>query len=160
MFMFGKKSVVYSMIAFLVWPLFLGFLWFFPLGDSVTAQSQRDLLRQSYDRVFDYDYALDKEARDMFGWWIQISSWWAWNYDSVVVRAGRLLIRVAVLLAVPMFMYLWIKLALAVGNESKMREVYKQAGYVAVGILLALMSVMIVYFIIAFFRSNQSFISW
>lgn len=157
MFMFGKKSVVYSMIAFLVWPLFLGFLWFFPLGDSVTAQSQRDLLRQSYDRVFDYDYALDKEARDMFGWWAVL--WWG-NYDSVVVRAGRLLIRVAVLLAVPMFMYLWIKLALAVGNESKMREVYKQAGYVAVGILLALMSVMIVYFIIAFFRSNQSFISW
>jgi hypothetical protein len=150
------RNTTYLTLLVVCWIIFLS-IWV-----NSQTYAQWDLLKQSFQKVFEYDYAIDKEAEDLFEWWKQKNqtTWESWNFDSVVVRAGRLLIRISVLLAIPMLMYLWIKLALWFGDDSKMREVAKQAWYIVIGIFLAMLCVMIVYFITAFFRTNESFISW
>ena len=133
---------------------FLAIFWLLPK----TYADSRDLLKKSYEQVFNYDYATDKEATDLFEWGVQIGGWWAWNYDSIVVRFGRFMIRLTIVLALPVLMYVGIGIIMAWGDDGKVKTLLKQGGYVLAGILLALLCVMIVYFITAFFRTNQNFI--
>lgn len=123
-----------------------------------THADSRDLLKKSYEKVFDYDYATDKEADDLFEGGVQIGGGGAGNYDSIVVRFGRFMIRLTVILAIPVLMYVGIGIVLAGGDDGKVKTLLKQWWYVLAGILLALLCVMIVYFITAFFRTNQNFI--
>lgn len=144
-----KNALFVSLIIMFFWGLWWAFI-------GVHADS-RDLLKKSYEKVFDYDYATDKEADDLFEGGVQI--WWGGvgNYDSVVVRFGRFMIRLTIILAVPILMYLGIRIVMA-GDDGEVRTLLKQGWYVLAWILLALLCVMIVYLITAFFRTNQNFI--
>ena len=118
-------------------------------------------------------YSINAEADDLFDTQIDLggtiqnltdedSEWWlAENValsDSIFVRATRFLIRLTVVLGVPMLIFVWIKIALAFGDEGKLKEALKLAWYVAAWILLALLSVMIVYLATSLTRSSLWFI--
>jgi len=83
------------------------------------------------------------------------------NADSIFVRMTRFLMRIAVVLAVPVLLFIWVKLILAFGDEWKMKEALKQVWYVLWWLFLALMSVMLIYLVTSLTRSSvDSFTGW
>lgn len=74
--------------------------------------------------------------------------------DSVFVRATRFMMKATVILAIPMMIFAALKLIFSMWDEAKLKESLIQIWYVAWWVVLALMSVMIIYFITALTRSN------
>ncbi len=126
-----------------------------------------DLLDKVYEESQDHEFASDKDAVDLFKTtiWIDIDLWpdkdkklkdrfsfWLWW--SVIARTTWFLLRVVVILAIPMLLVAGIRVILSRGDEWKMTEALKTAGYVVLWIFLALSSILIVYLIISLTRSN------
>lgn len=74
--------------------------------------------------------------------------------DSVFVRATRFMMKVAVVLAVPMIIFAALKMVFSLWSEEKLKEAVKQIALVAGWVLLALLSVMIIYVITSLTRSS------
>jgi len=125
-----------------------------------------DLLEQVFEESQDYWFAEDADAEDLFDTKISI---WIWNWDgdgeaevwdlfwlngSVIARAAQRLLRLTVILGIPMVMIAGIKIMLAQWDEAKLKEWLKLLWFVALGIFVALMSVVIVYLIISITWSN------
>lgn len=77
--------------------------------------------------------------------------------DSILVRFARFLLRLVVILAIPMIIIAGLKVIWSRGDEGKMKDALKQIGYVAIGLLIALASVMIIFLITALTRSSLKF---
>ncbi len=104
-------------------------------------------------------YSSTADADDMFD--SKIDIWWSLDGEldiawSVFVRATRFMMQAAVLLAVPMLIFTGLKLAFSMGDETKMKEALKQIWRVAAGVVLALMSVMIIFLVSALMQSSIS----
>lgn len=74
--------------------------------------------------------------------------------DSIFVRATRFMMKATVILAIPMMIFAALKLIFSMWDEAKLKESLIQIWYVAWWVVLALMSVMIIYFITSLTRSN------
>lgn len=116
-----------------------------------------------------YPYASDIEADDLFnsnvswqGLWNIIEGWWdavaPWEEsifdDSVFVRAARFLMRIAVMLAIALFIYGWIKIALSLWDTAKLKDALKHIWFVALWIVLILSSVAIIFLITSLTRNS------
>ena len=139
------------------------------LAFSMNVFSAGDRLTDAYDQSHNTmaePYSVNAEADDLFD--TQIDLWGTISNaidgdpdtsgialsDSIFVRATRFLIRLTIVIGVPMLIFVWIKIALALGDEWKLKEALKLAGYVWAGILLALLSVMIIYLASSLTRSS------
>ena len=151
-----KKALLCMM--WILFPL-LSFVWVVDSGSIDT----NDWLWQSYDYSHQnpkwwYPYSSDVEADDLFNTnaSISIGSGWpsAWLSDSVLVRAARFLMRIAVMLGIPILIYWAIKVALSFGDRWKMITALKQIGFMIWGLLLILFSVLLVLFITSITRSS------
>lgn len=101
-------------------------------------------------------YAVDAEADDLFNSTIEIGSG---DGDSIFVRFTRFLLRATVVLAVPMILYSAIRISMSFGDSTKLNETLQHLWYVAGWLMLALLSVMIIYLITSLTRSSvDSFI--
>lgn len=118
----------------------------------------KEAFLKSHDPGDGEPYSIKAEADDLFNTNINSNQIFdknaSANSDSIFVKMTRFLVRMAVMLAVPMFIYIAIKIVLAFGDDGKMNEAMKQAWYVAWGLLLALLSVMIIYLITSALRSS------
>ena len=129
-----------------------------------------DALDIVYDEPQGREYASDKDAEDLFDTKIglDINLWKALDWDksnndeifdfwlkwSVIAKTTQFLLRMVVILAVPMLLYTGIKIALAAGDEAKLKESLKQVWMVLLWVFVALLSVVIVFLIISITRSN------
>ena len=64
----------------------------------------------------------------------------------------RFMLKLAIIAAVPMVLYSGIMIALSLGDEGKLKKILIELGHIAVGILLALLAVMIIYLITSLTR--------
>lgn len=108
----------------------------------------REAFRESHTAEDD-PYSSDVEADDLFK--NAGNSAWA---ESVITRTGRFMLRLAVILGIPLLMYVGIKIMLALGDSGKLNTALKEGGMVAAWLLLALLSVAIIYLITSLTRSS------
>jgi hypothetical protein len=74
--------------------------------------------------------------------------------DSIFVRLTRFMMLAVVVLSVPMVIFSAIKIMLSMGDRAKLMDALKQIAWVAAGIIIALMSVMIIYLVTSLTRSS------
>lgn len=122
-----------------------------------------DWLWQTYDYSHQnpkwwYPYSSDVEADDLFNTnaAINVGTDWvsAGLSDSVLVRAARFLMRVAVMLWIPIIIFWAIKVALSFGDKGKLSQALKQIWYMLWWLILILFSVLLVIFITSITRSS------
>lgn len=130
----------------------------------VEAAPKKDRLIKAYDRSHNAEqepYSSDIEADDMFQTSNQLTIWWwnAWfsNSDSVLVRFTRFMMRLALVIAVSMLIYVWIRVALAFGDSGKLQEALQQGWMVLLGAFLVLASVAIVFLISSLTRGSLDY---
>ncbi len=141
--------------------LSLFFLVGLTLSTSVLAAN--DWLKNAYDQSHNNQadpYSADAEASDLFyttNSGIISDALGIKENDSILVRFARFLLRLVVILAIPMIIITGLKVIWSRGDEGKMKDALKQIGYVTIGILLALASVMIIFLVTALTRSSLNF---
>lgn len=146
---------ILTLLLWFILPL-CSFVWVVFWGSVDT----NDWLGQSYNDSHQnpkwwYPYSSDVEADDLFNTNMSIStSSWVWLSDSVLVRAARFLMRIAVMLGIPILIYGWIRIALAFGDTGKMKEAVKQIGYLVWWLLLVLFSVLLIVLLTSLTRSS------
>jgi amino acid transporter len=64
------------------------------------------------------------------------------------------MLKLAILAAIPMILYAGIKIVLSLGDEGKLKSALVEIGHIAIGILLALLAVMIIYIITSLTRGT------
>lgn len=115
----------------------------------------KEAFRQSHEIVSE-PYSSDLEADDIFQESNAINIWSdgvsVWLNDNVVVRFSRFLMRMAIVIAVAMLIFTWIKVGLALGDSGKLQAALKDAWIVLVGVFLVLASVAIVYLVSSLMR--------
>lgn len=141
------------------------------LGSQVFAVSNQDLLRTITEPARQESVIVDKEAKNLFDdhWWLDIDPWeildgkkdWddgldAWVKDSIFVKVTRFILKLAILAAIPMILYSGIKIILSLGDEGKLKKTLIELWHIAIGILLALLAVMIIYVITSLTRGTLS----
>jgi len=141
---------------------------FFPLLSCVWVVywvDKNDWLGQSYQYSHENPsgdpYSSDVEADDLFNTNASYStSEWAWLSDSVLVRAARFMMRIAVMLAIPILIFGGIKVALSFGDKWKVMEALKQVWLMLAWLFLILASVILVLFITSITRSSLDLFQW
>ncbi len=136
---------------------FISLFWILFIG-TCFAQPD-DWLKDSYDYshkppASNNPYTSDIEADDMFNSNATIGTDWIWVSDSVLVRLARFLMRIWVMLWIPLLIFGWIKVALSLGDQWKLKEALKLIWYLVAWLLLMLFSVAIVYLITSLTRSS------
>ena len=125
---------------------------------STNVFSSNDWLEDAFDQSHNQEYSVQADARDLFDTQIDaiwsIAEWEVQLNDSIFVRATRFMMQAVVVLAIPMMIFAALKLIFSLWDEAKLKESLKQIWYVAWWVILALMSVMIIFFITALTRSN------
>jgi hypothetical protein len=131
------------------------------VGQYSFATNTNDWLWEAYDRSHNWaqnPYSSDVEADDLFNTNIALTIWWwngwVWLNDSVIVRFARVLMRIAIVLAIPMILYSAIRIALAFGDEWKFQEALKHIWRVLWWVVLVLASVAIVLLISSLARNS------
>lgn len=130
------------------------------LGQYSFAANTNDRLWDAYDRSHNWaqnPYSSDVEADDLFNTKPSLTLWsnsWVWLDDSVIVRFARVLMRIAIVLAIPMILYSAIRIALAFGDEWKFQEALKHIWRVLWWVVLVLASVAIVLLITSLSRNS------
>jgi amino acid transporter len=134
---------------------------------QIFAVSNQDLLREVTKDARQESVIVDKEAKDIFDdhWGIDlnIGDWFdgnpendvdMWRKDSLFVKVTRFMLKLAILAAIPMILYAGIKIVLSLGDEGKLKSALVEIGHIAIGILLALLAVMIIYIITSLTRGT------
>lgn len=135
-------------------------LWWILIGWTLSTSvfATNDRLKDAYKDSHQDAWSADAEASDLFdttiGLDIDKKGASFGQRDAIFVRFTRFLLRLAVILGVPMIIFAALKLIWSRGDEWKMKDALKQIGYVAIGILLALASVMIIFLISSLTRSS------
>lgn len=143
--------------------LLLCFLFFAGLTLSTSVLAVDDWLKDAYFESHNNQqdpYSADAEAGDLFYTTnsdMISDAFGIKENDSILVRFARFLLRLVVILAIPMIIIAGLKVIWSRGDEGKMKDALKQIGYVTIGILLALASVMIIFLITALTRSSLNF---
>ena len=141
----------------------------FVLGGSVFAVKNdwlKDAYRESHTAQAQ-PYSVDAEVKDLFDTNIDAVGTIG-NIidgeenpielnDSIFVRFTRFLTRVAVVLAIPMLLYSSFRVITSMGDDGKLKAALVDVGKVAAGLLIALLSVMIIYFVTSLTRSSVDF---
>ncbi len=117
-------------------------------AQSPRSDRLRDAYRESHRGQWD-PYSSDVEADDLFK-----NAWNSAGGESILTRTARFMLRLAVILAIPLLIYSGIKIMLALGDSGKLNTALKEAGMVALGVLIALLSVAIIYLITSLTRSS------
>lgn len=93
----------------------------------------------------------DKDAvwGAVFEVWVDIEIGWGWATaqpsEPLLVTVTTILLRLTLILWIPMMIRNGIKFVLAAGDGAKQKSAIKNVGYIALGIILALWSVAIIY---------------
>lgn len=138
---------IYSL--FLIWLFWISISFWVFATEKNCARGWKDWLASAYCESHTSQsnpYSSDIDAPDLFN-----SNWWS---DSVMARAWRFLMRVAVMLWIPLILFAAIKIALSFGDSWKMQESLKQIGMLILGLLIVLFSVMIVFLLSSLTRWN------
>ncbi len=131
------------------WYVIMGVVMF----SSVFSFQPRDWLTDAYDDSHNPGtsdpYASDVEADDLFK-----NSWSSAGGESIITRTARFMLRLAVILWIPLLLYVGIKIMLALGDSGKLNTALKEGWMVAAGLLIALLSVAIIFLITSLTRSS------
>lgn len=141
---------------------------------QIFAVSNQDLLREVTKDARNESVIVDKEAKDIFDdhWWLDLNLWelidWtgtgddgvydgdngidAGTKDSLFVKVTRFMVKIAIIAAIPMILYSGIKIVFSMGDEGAMKKTLIEIGHIAIGILLALLAVMIIYVVTSLTR--------
>lgn len=115
----------------------------------------KEAFRQSHEIVSE-PYSSDLEADDVFQESNALNVWSngvsVWLNDNVVVRFSRFLMRMAIVIAVGMLIFTWIKVALALWDSGKLQAALKDAWIVLLWVFIVLASVAIVYLVSSLMR--------
>ena len=145
------------LILCIVWLCFI-FTSISPLVLAANNDWLKDAFTKSHRPGDGEPYSFDAEAKDLFD--TQIDLIWSiqegdiQTADSVFVKLARFMMQVVVVLAIPMVIYTAIKVMMSMGDKAKLMEALKQVWMVAAGVIIALMSVMIIYLVTSLTRSS------
>ncbi len=148
--------------------LFLSLFCVYLSFGQIFAVSNQDLLREVTKDARQESVIVDKEAKDIFDdhWWLDLDLWEiidqndgksgvdAWVKDSLFVKVTRFMVKIAIIAAIPMILYSGIKIILSMGDEGAMKKALIEIGHIAIGILLALLAVMVIYVITSLTRGT------
>lgn len=145
------KYVFYTVIG-IVWTC----VWAWSFSHAIKPNDRlKNAFKQSHT-IESEPYSSDLEADDVFQESNALNIWWpnAWLglNDNVMVRFTRWMMRMAIVIAVSMLIYTWIKVGLALWDSGKLQEALKDAGIVLLGVFLVLASVAIVYLVSSLMR--------
>lgn len=144
---------------YLLYALALLFTLTLTWGSFSEAAKPKDWLKEAFKQsheIVSEPYSSDLEADDIFQESNALNIWWPnawlWLNDNVVVRFSRFLMRMAIVFAVAMLIFTWIKVGLALGDSGKLEAALKDAGIVLLWVFLVLASVGIVYLVSSLMR--------
>lgn len=146
-----KKTFLLVLLSFLGTVLFL--------NNFVSAKKPNDWLKNAFGdshTIVSEPYASNIEADDLFQDAIAIwGGTWEWN--NVMVRFWRFMMRISLILWVTMLIFIWIKVALAFGDSDKMQDALKLWWQVLLWAFLVLASVAIVYLVASLMRWSLNY---
>lgn len=142
---------------------FFWVLWTLFLFNFVDAKKPNDWLKAAFGdshTIVSEPYASNIEADDLFQdaltiWWSGTE--WAWAWDNVMVRFGRFMMRVALILWITMLIFVGIKVSLAFWDSGKMQDALKLWWQVLLWAFLVLASVAIVYLVASLMRWSLNY---
>ncbi len=148
----NSKKIV-SLFLTSVLSIFLSSMLFFSWS---SADIIDDVFRPSLNRDTVINLWQDKDAvwNRVFKWWIDVVIWsGAEVRDSLLVSISKTLLRITLILWVTMTIRNAIKFVLAAWDSAKQGTAAKHIGYIALGIILALGSVAVIYIITSLSKS-------
>lgn len=135
-----------------LWLLALSLVWFFSISTTFAANDLlKELMAPAKDQsktTFDLWENVESVWKEVFEWRVKVGANWDWvsagKSPSIIVRTTRLILSLVVALSITMILYNWMMYIMQTMNWKDWKSLVKNVIYIAVWIIIALFSVVII----------------